>query len=80
MQKRRKWRLGPIEMTILLFVVRAKHNFHRIDLCLDLANHGVSSISRNDLGVVQHVELLCGIATGVEKDGLLASRVVRKEL
>lgn len=57
---------------VLLF----EHNY----LCLDLANDRFRCISRNNLGVVQHVELLGGITAGVQKDGLLASRVVRQEL
>jgi len=54
--------------------------FEHSYLCLDLANDRVRCISRNNLGVMQHVELLSGIATGVEKDSLLASRVVWQKL
>ena len=50
------------------------------DLCLDLADDRVRCVSRNNLGVVQHVELLGGIATRIQKDSLFASGVVGQEL
>ena len=54
--------------------------FEHSYLRLDLANDRVRCISRNNLGVMQHVELLSSIATGVQKDSLLASRVVWQKL
>lgn len=47
---------------------------------LDLANDRLRSVSGDDLCVVEHVEFLCSISAGVKEDGLLSSRVVRKEL
>src|SRR6188768_3458589 len=49
-------------------------------LRLHLADYRVRCISGNDLGVVQHVELLCGVTAGVQHNGLLASRVVSEEV
>ena len=48
-------------------------------LLLQCADDGVGRVSRDDLGVVEHVELLRRVAAGIEKDGLLTSRVVGKE-
>lgn len=61
----------------LLFTTQEVYSSH---LGLDLADDGVRSVSGDDLGVVKHVELLGGIATSVQKDGLLASGVVSEEL
>ena len=56
--------------------------FHQIstdDLLLQRADNRIWGVSWNDLGVVEHVELLGGVAAGVEHDGLLSSWVVWQE-
>ena len=73
--ERKHW---SIEM-VFYFLRVEKHNYCN-DLCLDLANDRLRCISRNNLGIVQHVEFLGGIATRIQKDSLLASRVVGQEL
>lgn len=46
------------------------------DLLFQGTNDGIRGISWNDLGVVKHVELLGGVTSGVEHDGLLPSWMV----
>lgn len=50
-----------------------------MDLLLHNTNYRVGGISWNNLGVVEHVELFSGVATGVEHDSLFTSRVVWQE-
>merc|ERR1711923_12376 len=40
----------------------------------------VEAILLDDLPVVQHVELLCGVLAGKEHDGLLATRMLCEEV
>jgi len=46
----------------------------------DLADDAVGSVLLNDIGLVKHVEFLCGITTSVDEDGLLASGVILQEI
>lgn len=56
--------------------------FHLVpteDLLLQGADDRVGGVSWDDLGVVKHVKLLGGVATGVEHDSFLSSWMVWQE-
>lgn len=48
-------------------------------LLLQVPNDRVRRISRNDLRVMQHVELLRRVPAGIQQDRLLSSRVIGQE-
>ena len=49
-------------------------------LLLEVSDCCVGRISRNDLGVVEHVERFCSIPTCIDEDGFLSSWVIGQEL
>lgn len=47
---------------------------------LHCPNDSIGGVTRNDLGIMQHIELFRSVSASVEQDGLFASRMIRKEL
>jgi len=47
---------------------------------LDLANDGVRGMTRDNVELMHHEELLSGILTSVDENGLLTSGMIREEL
>lgn len=49
-------------------------------LLLQCSDNSVRSVSGDNLGIVKHVKLLCGISACIEENGLFTSGMIRKEL